>query len=199
MSDAVFNRVILHPYFPGRKEQPLLIGHVYTGMVRNGLRSIQRFIETDGSPNDVVLVYWLGRDAVEVQGNWYLPTSDSPPPDKGVALDTMIPIAELLGGQQNAQGARVLLLDVATPASPGVNLSSTRAAVLRHAWSKQDRALPGLLMALETAAVSGKREVSLKDLQEAADKFRKKYAESLELTSNLELIPLATLVLTQKP
>jgi hypothetical protein len=199
LRSAVFNRVLLHPYFPGRKEQPLLIGHIYTGMVRSGLRSIQRFIEAEGSPNDVVLVYWLGRDAVEVNGTWYLPTSDSPPRDKGIALDTMIPLAELLGGQENAQGARVLLLDVATPFSPAVSLTSARAAVLRHAWSKQDRALPGLLMALETAAVSGKSDVSLRDLQDAADRFRKDYVESLELTSNLELVPLATLVLTHKP
>ena len=45
----------------------------------------------------------------------------------------------------------------------------------------------------------GRREVSLRDLQDAADQFRKSYAESLELTSNLELVPLATLVLTHKP
>lgn len=198
LRSAVFNRVIMHPYFPGRKEQPLLIGHIYTGMVRNALRSVQRFIETEGSPNDVVLVYWLGRDAVEVNGVWYLPTSDSPPRDRGVALDTMIPLAELLGGQENAQGARVLLLDVATPFTPPVSLTSARAAVLRHAWSKQDRALPGLLMALETAAISGNRAVSLLDLQDAADRFRKDYVESLELTSNLELIPLSALVLTHQ-
>jgi hypothetical protein len=199
LRSAVFNRVIMHPHFPGRKEQPLLIGHVYTGMVRNGLRSIQRFIESEGSPNDVVLIYWLGRDAVEVNGNWFLPTSDSPPPDKGIALDTVIPLAEVLGGQENAQGARILLLDVGAPASPAVNLSTTRAAVLRHAWSKQDRAFPGLLRALETAAVAGKREVSLRDLQVAADRFRKDYPESVELTSNFEFVPLATLVLTLKP
>jgi hypothetical protein len=36
-------------------------------------------------------------------------------------------------------------------------------------------------------------------LQDAADKFGKNYAELLELTSNLELVPLATLVLTHKP
>jgi hypothetical protein len=199
LRSAVFNRVILHPNFPGRTEQPLLIGHVYTGMVRNGLRSVQRFIETEGSANDVVLVYWLGRDAVDVDGNWYLPTSDSPPRDKGIALDTMIPLAEVLGSQENAQGAHILLLDVATPVLPVVSLPTTRAAVLRYAWSKQDQALPGLLMALETAAVSGKREVSLLDLQDAANRFRKQYAESLELTSNLQLVPLASLILTQKP
>jgi hypothetical protein len=199
LRSAVFSRVILHPYLPGREESPLLIGHVHTGMVRSGLRSIERFIATEGNPNDVVLIYWLGKDAFDVQGTWYLPTSDSPPPDKRVELDTMIPLAEFLGGQQGAQGARVLLLDVAAPVSPSVSLSTTRAAVLRHAWSKQDHAIPGLLMALETAAVSEKHEVSLQDLQEAAERFRKKYSESLELTSNLELVPLAALILAQKP
>ena len=103
LRSAVFSRVILHPYSPGR-EPSLLVGHIHTGMVRNGLRSIERFIQTAGNPNDVALIYWLGRDAVEVQGTWYLPTSDSPPPDKRLELDTMIPLAELLGGQQGAQG-----------------------------------------------------------------------------------------------
>jgi hypothetical protein len=164
-------------------------------MIRNGLWSIER----ECNPNDVVLIYWLGRDAVQDQGKWYLPTSDSPPPDKGLDLDTMVPLDDLLGGQPGAAGARVLLLDVGAPVSPSVGLSRTRAAVLREAWSKQDRPVPGLLMALEDAVVAGKRQISLRDLEKAAEKFRVKYSDSLELTSNLDVVPLSGLVLTQKP
>jgi hypothetical protein len=69
---------------------------------------------------------------------------------------------------------------------------------MREAWSKQNRVIPGLLLALEEAAVKGKREVTLQDLRDAAEKFRKSNA-SLELMSNLEVVPLATLVLTHKP
>jgi serine/threonine protein kinase len=131
-ADFGTSRVIVHPHVPDREESPLLIGNVHAGMIRNGLWSIER----ECSPNDVSLIYWLGRDAVEVQGAWYLPTSDSPPPGKPLELDTMIPLTELLGGQPGAKEARVLLLDVGAPFTPSVGLSRTPAAVLRLDWSK---------------------------------------------------------------
>ena len=51
---------------------------------------------------------------------------------------------------------------------------------------------------LETAAGAGK-QISLHDMQVAAERYRSKYADALTLTHNLQTSPLAGLILIQGP
>jgi len=200
LRSSVFKRVIMHPYSDKRKVQ-LVADYVHQGDVTSALDKMRHFIEHNGSPSDVALIYWLGRDLIQENGEWYLPTSES----RGSATmsNTGVALRQLLALDEDVRGARVLLLDVssapATPSGPSSpELSATQVAMLRYEWSRQETPLPGLLMALETAAGAGKR-ISLHDMQVAAERYRSKYADTLTLTHNLQTSPLAGLILIQGP
>jgi WD40 repeat protein len=201
LRSEVFSRVVIHPYTEDRNG-PVLAGYVTQGQVNSALAKMQSFLEKKGSPSDVVLIYWLGRDLVKEGQEWYLPTSESRPREK--ITQTGIPLKKLLGMDDNSRGARVLLLDGSTaPPSSAVaplDLPVTHAAVLRYAWSRVESPFPGLLRALEEASTAQKR-ITLQDIADAADQLRRRdYPESLQLTHNLQrLSSLASLVMIQKP
>jgi hypothetical protein len=212
LHSAVFKQVIMHPYSGDRKTQ-LLAGKVTLANVLDALSKMQLFIERKGSPSDVVLIYWLGRDLVREKVSaigpenekWYLPTSESRRASVNVS-ETGIDLAQLLPTDANVGGARVLLLDVSSSAPPAgppsLDLPPTHAAVVRYAWSKLDVPFPRLLVTLETAA-STRRPISLQDLISAADKFRKNQQDALKLSHNLEsesggISPLASLLIVSQ-
>jgi hypothetical protein len=165
------------------------------------LAKLRYFIDKKGSPSDVVLIYWLGRDLLQENGEWYLPTSESRPRTK--ISDTGIALRQLLAIDGSVAGARVLLLDVSSTAtppggSPSPEFSANHVAMLRYEWSKQD-VPPGLLEVLETAARGGK-DISLQDMLAAADEYRTNYANTIKFTHNLQLSsPMAGLILSRGP
>ena len=63
LRSSVFKRVIMHPYSDKRKVQ-LVADYVHQGDVTSALDKMRHFIEHNGSPSDVALIYWLGRDLV---------------------------------------------------------------------------------------------------------------------------------------
>jgi WD40 repeat protein len=199
LRSAVFNRVVMHPYSEQRKVQ-IVADYVHQGDVTSALDQMRYFIEKKGSPSDVALIYWLGRDLVQENGEWYLPTSENLP---GATMrDTGVALRQLLAMDEDVRGARVLLLDVSSltrrgPSSP--ELSATHVAMLRYEWSiPKMPPVPGLLEALEKAAGAGKR-ISLQDMQVAADKNRTNYPDAPTFTHNLQASPLAPLILIQRP
>src|SRR5207244_4683129 len=102
LHSAVFKQVIMHPYSADRKTQ-FLAGKVTLANVLDALSKMQLFIEKKGSPSDVVLIYWLGRDLVREKVNaigpenekWYLPTSESRRASAKIS-ETGIDLAQLL-------------------------------------------------------------------------------------------------------
>jgi WD40 repeat protein len=145
-------------------------------------------IEDQSSPTDVVLVYWLGKGPFDEGGDWYLPaTATLKEKDRRQWIDTAVPLKHLLRIDADALGARILLLDVTSTEEagdiqdpeeeqPGPDWwGSSRAAVLRYAWSQGEGPLPGLLKALEEAAQdSAKAEVCLRDVAQRAKELEKK-------------------------
>src|SRR5207247_2149905 len=124
---------------------------------------------------DVVLIYWLGKDAVQESGEWYLPTSESRMLSSYPLRETAIPLSDLIDAQNGLLGARVVMLDVATPVGPPqpptFEWAPTRSAVLRYAWSKQDLPVPGLLEALEQTALANQK-ASLQHVAQTAERVR---------------------------
>jgi hypothetical protein len=196
LRSPVFRQVVMHPYAKDRPTQ-VLSGYVTPRHVRGAVKSIREH----SGPNDVVLIYWLGREAA-AQGEPYLLTSDSRP---GRPLpQTAIPARELLNLPGDMPGACALLLDVAAGGAPptgesAATLADSRAAVLRYAWSKTESPVEGLLMTLEDA--SARREaISLLDLAVAADRARGNYPGEPTLIQNLRGLPaLADVVISRKP
>jgi WD40 repeat protein len=195
LRNAVFSKIIMHPYAPGRQVK-VVAGYVRQRRVKWALDGMAAYIARHRSPTDVVLVYWLGAQAVDKQGELYLPTSETRP---GEALgDTAIPLRELLTACQDMLGAQVLLFDVARGKAPlQMDLATTRAAVLRGTWLREEP-YPGLLEALQRASDTG-RPASLEDVAKAARQLREQYQDTLRLQDNLGTIPsLATLVVSQR-
>jgi WD40 repeat protein len=197
LRSPVFPRVVMHPYAPTQKVR-VLADNVTQGKVRNALRSIRAFIETQGTANDVVMIYWLGKNAHRDQGAWYLPTSDSSPGQP--PSDTDVAINELLGADEETPGARILLLDTPSVRAmslrvPG-ELADTHAGVIHYAWSRAEQPLQGLLLAVERASGANK-PISLQDVVHAAEQMQEKHPETLQVSHNLRMgSPLAALVIT---
>jgi hypothetical protein len=198
LKSTVFDRVVMHPF---AKDQMLQVmsGYVTCEHVRDALESIR----SQSGPNDVALIYWLGREAVDEKNELYLLTSESRPGRK--LAHAAIPLQELLDFPKDVPGACALLLDVASDdarATASVTLAkaSAKVAVLRYAWSKKDEVVPRLLMALEKASQE-KQATSLKDLAEvAADRSRETQGGAATLEENLKDLPaLATLVISRQP
>jgi hypothetical protein len=197
LRSPVFDRVVLHP--PAAKPQAVA-GYVTAGKVRSALKSVRSWVERQGSPSDVVLIYWLGRGAEKENDQWYLPTYQS---RAGQSLaSTGVALKELLAADEPTPGARLLLLDVSPSPSEELDvatLSTAHAGVVRCKWSQPNYLMPGLLVALEKAALR-QGKVSLGDVTRAAAELSADYPGQPELKHNLGLLPpLAALVLTQKP
>lgn len=203
LQSRVFSEVKGYPYSL-RRIRPLADYTAVRPKVEAELDAMRRDIEKDGSPSDVVLIYWLGREAVKEDGEWYLPTNDT---DMKRLGETALPLRELLNQDGNVLGARVVLLDVTAPApakgaQPGFEWHRSRAAVLHYAWSRKEGPQPELLKALESAArESPDAEVLLRDVAKAAEEHaetvRKQDPDSLHYISSL--FDLAGLVVTGKP
>jgi len=193
LRSTVFQRVIMHPYVEGQPTQ-MLSEYVTKDNVLRAVESIRK----NSSPNDVALIYWLGREAYE-NGEQYLLTSDTRP-NRPLA-QSALPVRQLLNFPGEVPGARALLLDVANSGAPDTpapwRLASTRAAVLRYPWARKDEPLDGLLVTLEAAAAAG-GPISLQTLATTAARSREKFPGSPTLDQNLREVPnLANLVLSQ--
>jgi len=196
LRSAAFQQVMMHPY---DKDQPTQIvsGYVTCEHVRDALESIRRH----SKPNDIALIYWLGKEAVEEGGGLYLLTSESRPGTK--LAQKAVALKEMLDFPRDVPGACVLLLDTAagavTEVPAAASLPSTRVAVLRYAWSGKSTPVPGLMNALEEA--SKKRDAtSLLDLAAFADRARRQLAIIPTWEDNLKDVPaLAAMVISRKP
>src|SRR5205807_9357245 len=153
LCSPVFKRVLLYP--SGVSQPGILGGTVARGQVDGLLRRIRHVIGEQGSPSDVVLIYWLGRGAEKENEKWYLPTYYSRPGKK--LSETGMALADLLAADEPTPGARLLLLDVSHSSSeelPVSTLSTAHAGILQYQWSKPGTRIPGLLLALEKAALN---------------------------------------------
>jgi hypothetical protein len=166
--------------------------------VRTALGSIRALIRTQGSANDVVMIYWRGKDAVrDGEGAWYLPTSLSsrrrPPRQTDVALD------DLLGVNDAVPGARILLLDAEAtsvrPRSLPRDVARAHAGVVYYAWSQAESPLRGLLLAVEKAAA--RRPISLQDVVQAAEEWTRSHPRALQVEHNLAGRALAEVIITE--
>jgi WD40 repeat protein len=192
IQSKVFKEVLMYP-------KDAAMGLVDTCDVDKELTNIRDNIRTRGSPSDVVLIYWLGRDITEESGQWYLPGKASLP---GESLSrTGIPLSWLLAAEQTTPGARVLLLDV--DANDGKeeiavsSMNSAHAAVLRYQWSRKGNRVPGLLKALENAA-QRRDAVTLKEFRLGAQELSHKYSAIRKLDDNFRP-PLSDLTVAGKP
>jgi WD40 repeat protein len=179
-----FEPVVLHPL-----KAP---GYVRKNRVMQAVKELSR---SATSPNDVVIVYWLGKEGVNERGEVCLLT-DEALPNQPLTTSTTVSLAELLGACQGMRGAQVLFFDVAQGNPLALNIPFTQAAVLRQAWLNKVPA-PTLLEALEEKHVGA--PMTLKDVVRAANDLRARYGGALSLKDNLKDLPyLATLVLTQE-
>lgn len=193
LKSAVFGQVVSYPRSPDGVGA--VTGCVTQKMVLDRLQEIENDIRDSKSPSDVVLIYWLGKDVVEDQNEWYLPTRDGElHPD--TLEKTAVRLDRLLATDERVLGGRVLLLDVASGGQDQVsrpNWRSSRTAVLRYAWSEKAVPLPALLVALERAA-KGRQAVSLQDLATAAlELLNLRYAGRLTFTNSLSSLSGLTL------
>jgi WD40 repeat protein len=196
LRSTAFQRVMMHPF---DKDQPtqVVAGYVTCEHIRDALESIRRH----SKPNDVALIYWLGKEAVDEGNDLYLLTSESRPGTK--LAQKAVALKEMLAFPREVPGASVLLLDTAasrpeaTP--PAVTLPSTRVAVLRYAWAENSTPVPGLMNALEEA--SRKRDAtSLQDLAGIAGQSRQQFRVIPTWEDNLKEVPaLAQEVISRKP
>ena len=196
LQSTAFQRIMMHPY---DKDQPtpVVSGYVTCEHVRDALESIRRH----SRPNDIAMIYWLGKEAVDDNGALYLLTSESRPGTK--LAQKAIALKEMLDFPRDVPGACVLLLDTA-PGTPTntpvmVSLPSTRVAVLRYAWAGSGNPVPGLMNALQEASVQ-RTATSLQDLAVFADRDRRKLDVVPTWEDNLKELPaLAQMVITRKP
>ncbi|HEX4592179.1 MAG TPA: hypothetical protein VH120_19755, partial [Gemmataceae bacterium] len=171
LQSAAFKQVLMHPF---EKDQPTQVvsGYVTCEHVRDALDSIRRH----SKPNDIALIYWLGKEAVDESGGLYLLTSESRPGTK--LAQKAVALKEILNFPRDVPGACVLLLDTAagnTQEIPSaVPLPSTRVAVLRYAWAGKNTPIPGLMNALEEAS-RNRDATSLQDLAAFADRSRRQF------------------------
>ena len=102
----------MHPYEKDRPTQ-VVSGYVTCEHVRDALDSIRRH----SKPNDLALIYWLGKEAVDDDGRLYLLTSESRPGTK--LAQKAIALKEMLNFPRDVPGACVLLLDTAAGPAAG--------------------------------------------------------------------------------
>jgi WD40 repeat protein len=196
LRSTTFQRVLMHPY---DKEQPTQVvsGYVTCEHVRDALESIRR----RSKPNDIALIYWLGREAVDEGNNLYLLTSESRPGTK--LAQKAVALKEILEFPRDVPGACTLLLDTAAGALQEVPVAEcvpcTRVAVLRYAWSGKSTPVPGLMNALEEAS-RNRDATSLHDLAGFADRSRRQFPVTPTWEDNLKELPgLAETVISRKP
>jgi hypothetical protein len=171
LKSPVFSEVMPHPGLTGMtKVLRPLDGYVSKNQVRMALNEIESAMRKKDAANDVVLLYWLGKEEAG-RGEHYLLTSDS---DEGQDLDrTAFTIKEVLGVGRETQGARVLLLDAMSGGKGDVLAwEGAHAAVLRCAWSTKKKDDTKLLSVMEQAG-QGKgtegAEVQLIDVKTTTD------------------------------
>jgi hypothetical protein len=197
LTNGIFPKIIMYPNSPGQQIN-VLADNVHKYDVVGTLISMQQAIAQRKSPNDVVLIYWLGTEASE-EGELYLNTSQSL---RGVALSRSgVSLRYLLESCQKMLGAQVLLFDVARGGEKrllAVDLATTRAAVLRGTWLRKEPYY-GLLAALQGASAG--KVARLKDVVQAAEKLRNQSPyKDLHLFNNLTDVPaLAALMLSEGP
>jgi hypothetical protein len=197
LRSTVFQHVMMHPYV---KDQPTQVvsGYVTCEHIRDALESIRR----NSKPNDVALIYWLGSEAVDDNGDLFLLTSESRPGRK--LARSAIALHEILNFPRETPGACALLLDTAgtgmkPDVPPALPLPSTRVAVLRYAWSGKGVPVPGLLLALEESSQK-RMATALQDLAAIAARSRQEYKDLPAWVDNLKDLPaLAELVISRKP
>lgn len=186
LRSGVFREVVFHPRPSDPKAPPRLVPLARRrdrGQIEEVLRGVEADIRAHGSPDDVVLIYWRGMEAVNEDGDWCLPASGSQP---GRPLtETAVTLKYLLGIGRTVPGARVLLLDASPcPWQKGVPANLTwdgpSGAVLRVAWASGTAPPAGeLLTTLEAAARSGGRDVRLKDAKAAAENLVRSRQEAV--------------------
>lgn len=197
LRSAVFQRVMMHPY---AKDQPTQVvsGYVTCEHIRDALDSVRRH----SKPNDVAMIYWLGDEAVNENGNLFLTTSETRPGRK--LAHSAIGLREILEFPRETPGACALLLDTMAGPAPADTpkteaLPSTRVAVMRYAWSNRTDAVPGLLMAMEESAQK-RQATSLQDLAVFAGQSLNRFGLKPIWVDNLRDLPaLAQLVIIRKP
>ncbi len=202
LGSNVFKGVVLHPSpreAPG-KVLPLA-GYVTAQQVRDLLEDVEKDIRDNGTPSDVVLIYWLGKEAWDEETKrWYLLTDDSQKLSSLGLKRTAVPVEELLPANRAVLGARVLLLDVSTGRAAREQRPASwergHAGVLRLAWAEKAVPRPELLEILERAARAD-RDVSLLAAALAAEQLGAERAGSLIVTKYLS--DLAGLVLSSAP
>jgi hypothetical protein len=123
-------------------------------------------VQREAGANDLVLIYWVGRDGVH-QGEHYLLTGDSRNSPAAEWSEKALPLQALLN--PNALGARIVLLDASAVDGAGKPTADSHrgpAALLRRAWPTTGVPMPGLLAALEEVG-KGKPGATLWDLARA--------------------------------
>lgn len=190
---TVFQHVRIHPV-TAEEGVPTLSGYVRQEHVTKAIESIRRY----SKPNDVALIYWLGTEEADAQGNLYLHTSQTragvPLPQTSIAVSSLLEFPNI----SNVPGACVILLDTTSVGGQPVALPrpSNRVALLRYAWSRQAKTVPGLMLALEEASRT-RNVTSLLDLATQAEQPR---PGDPKVENNLRELPaLRTLVISRKP
>jgi WD40 repeat protein len=189
---GAFAEVIPYPYTP-QGLRPLTGPYAGKEVVGRQLRSLQ---EKAASPRDLVLLYWLGEQAADTAGDWYLKTRDSDTRAGADLSQTGLPLKNLVMWRDEAGvGARLLLLDTVVLPSKAApfDWTVTDAAVFGHAWTTNP--VPGVLQALEQAG-KGPAKVSLQGLVDAARALRadpryRGQAEAIEHLAHLDGLLLA--------
>jgi WD40 repeat protein len=167
----VFEKVIPYPAPTAQqKVRPLVDYKAQKATIRAMLANIKESIRKDGSPSDVVLVYWLGEEAADEKGDWFLKTFDSASHPRAKLSETGVSLRDLLMADDDVVGARVVLLDVVSGQRAGgpPRFDRSDAAVLRYAWSQKEVPLSGLLEVLESAGRNAPGGVTLQDFAERA-------------------------------
>src|SRR5262249_54052023 len=144
LKSDVFSEVVPYPSSPDSPREILpLIGYAARKeSVEFLLDAIKETIRKDGSPSDVVLIYWLGGEAADEKGEWYVKTSDTLSDPRAKLSDTGVRLKDLVTvGDDQVVGARVVLLDVASgeqrPGGPRpFDWTRSDAAAVRYAWSQ---------------------------------------------------------------
>jgi WD40 repeat protein len=200
----VFREVIPYPSSPDApKEIRPLVGYAARKQtVSFWLDAINASVRRKNSPNDVVLIYWLGEEAADINGDWYLKTSDTASHPKAPLSDTGVRIKDLVTQDDDVLGARVVFLDVVSgqraDGPRGFDWSRSDAAVLGYAWPRNVPIVPGMLLALEKAAGPKHPEVSLEAAAAAARALHED--QRLQLPAPIEnLARLGQLILAARP
>jgi WD40 repeat protein len=190
----VFEKVIMYPYNPDHPRHPVqAVWTAKPGQIRGCLPWDASYAGKERfEPGDVFLVYWhTNKDLRVLNGTAYLPTTDSkdvPNEEDDVTFDQL-----LLRGDSQPR-LKILLLDVAgkkpPPEGTTAQLVGNNAIVLRHAWTRDPKAPPGLLAALREAAPrgGGEQPVRLSDVIQTARAQRDGELATIALEDQFEML-----------